>query len=82
MARTRTGRTERMKPTALPHKQPPLRSRMYEEYEIVVQGRKGGEGGVLAGYIFVFSVPKESEFAEYILQLAGEVSIDLAPFFE
>ena len=53
-----------------------------EEYEIVVQGRKGGEGGVLAGYIFVFSIPKESEFAEYILQLAGEVSIDLAPFFE
>ncbi len=53
-----------------------------EEYEIVMQGRKGGEGGILAGYIFVFSIPKESEFAEHTLQLAGEVRIDLAPFFE
>ena len=53
-----------------------------EEYEIVTQGRRGGPGGTLAGYVFVFSIPRESEYSEYRLKLAADVSIDLAPFFE
>jgi hypothetical protein len=53
-----------------------------EYYEVYITGRKGGAGGVLLGYTYVFSIPRESEYAEYMLQLPEGVSIDLAPFFE
>ena len=53
-----------------------------EHYEIFLTGRKGGAGGVLMGYTFVFTIPKESEYAEYMLQLPAGISIDLASFFE
>jgi hypothetical protein len=53
-----------------------------EYYEVFLTGRKGGAGGVLLGYTFVFSIPSESEYTEYMLQLPGGVSIELASFFE
>ena len=53
-----------------------------EEYEMVRYGIKYGEDGKFVGTIFVFSVPKGSEFAGYALQLTDEASIALASFFE
>lgn len=53
-----------------------------KEYKAIKRGFKIGEGGVFLGDIFVFSVPRETEFAEYVLRLTDEVSIALSPFFQ
>jgi hypothetical protein len=53
-----------------------------EVYEMIKWGIKFGEDGKIVGTILVFSVPKGSQFAEYVLKLTDEVSIGLAPFFK
>ena len=53
-----------------------------EKYEVDRWGVKLDEEGKFFGTLYVFTVPKESEFSEYTLYLTEEVSIDLAPFFE
>jgi len=52
-----------------------------EEYEMIAVGVEYDQG-FFVGYILTFTVPKDSQFARYTLQVADEVSIDLGSFFE
>jgi len=52
-----------------------------EEYEVITVGMEFDQGSFV-GDILSFTVPKDSEFARYTLQVADQVSIDLGSFFE
>jgi len=38
--------------------------------------------GFFVGYIFTFTVPKDSQFDRYALQLGDDVTIDLSSFLD
>ena len=52
-----------------------------QDYEIIAVGVEYDQG-FFVGYIFTFTVPKDSQFAQYTLQVADDVTIDLSSFFD
>jgi hypothetical protein len=52
-----------------------------EKYEMIAVGVEYDQG-FFVGYIFTFTVPKDSQFVRYTLQVADDVTIDLSSFFE
>ena len=52
-----------------------------EQYEMMAMGFEYNQG-FFVGYIFTFTVPKDSQFDRYALQLGDDVTIDLSSFLD
>ena len=52
------------------------------EYKAERTGLKVGEGGILAGWLLIYTLPGDTDFGGCTLQLPDEQEIPLASFFE